>query len=119
MSEFDAYDLDKSVVYLPRHSTRTFASADNLRRWVLSLLERGHYLRGLRLSRGAQVIEAVGTLAPAAPDLVPVRARGGARVGAGRPPKGARKTTTAKEKRKKHAEAQKRYAAKKNKEKKR
>ena len=118
MSDFDEFDdvdeLGKATVYLPRQTTRPFNDADSLRRWILSLLERGHYITSLRLSNRGRVVLGEGVTTAPDPELQTFRGKGGARPGAGRPkgtPKQRAKwgSVKAAAKRKRHTEAQQRY----------
>jgi len=110
----DADDFDeltgKATVYLPRSAVRQFSSPDGFRKWLLSLLERGHYVRRLRVSLGDRVLgEWRGT--DAAPSLE-VAAATAPRRG-GRPPKAPRsRESVADKSRRLKSERQARWRAK-------
>lgn len=98
--DFVAVDDVKEVVYLPRSAVRSFKSPDALRRWLLSCLERGHYIRTLRISsRGVVLADMAG--ADVAPD--PAVAAAGAYRRGGKAPKKERAPRSKAEKKKKQA----------------
>jgi len=87
----DDDDGEKSVAYLPSQKTRVLPSSLALKKWILSILERGHYLRMMRLSSSDGMIHSArGTDADADPNLSTFRRK----KTPGRPPKKRRRGET-------------------------
>ncbi len=88
---------EKGVVYISASRTRAIPSKMALLKWMLSVLERGHYIRKLRLSTSDGIIhEAKGSRVPADPNLQTFRRPA---KSPGRPPAKKRRGETPDEKR--------------------
>lgn len=111
--DFDILDDDggKVSVYVPTQKTRVFTSELALRKWLLSALERGHYIRDLTLIVGPETHTTKRNNADADDDRQTFRRRGRP---PGRPPKPKRRGETPEDKKKRESrERSARYRARK------